>query len=113
MSFTSLDLHPDLLRALDDLSFAVPTPIQARAEALGDAWTLVSPDEEAALRAIERALRLRLERVMLPGFDYATRPAERLEVPFAERITAMRAPRVRGRAASRYSGDRRGVVGPM
>jgi ATP-dependent RNA helicase RhlE len=85
----------------------------ARAEALGDAWTLVSPDEEAALRAIERALRLRLERVMLPGFDYATRPAERLEVPFAERITAMRAPRVRGRAASRYSGDRRDVVGPM
>jgi ATP-dependent RNA helicase RhlE len=31
MSFTSFDLHPDLLRALDTLSFAVPTPIQKEA----------------------------------------------------------------------------------
>ena len=31
MSFTSFDLHPHLLRALDDLSFAVPTPIQKEA----------------------------------------------------------------------------------
>src|SRR5262250_1249591 len=31
MSFTSFDLHPHLLRALDDLSFAVPTAIQKEA----------------------------------------------------------------------------------
>ena len=28
MSFTSFDLHPDLLRGLDQMGFAVPTPIQ-------------------------------------------------------------------------------------
>src|SRR5262245_54060484 len=31
MSFTSFDLHPQLLRALDDLSFSVPTAIQKEA----------------------------------------------------------------------------------
>jgi ATP-dependent RNA helicase RhlE len=28
MSFTSFDLHPDLLRAVEALGFTVPTPIQ-------------------------------------------------------------------------------------
>jgi ATP-dependent RNA helicase RhlE len=28
MSFTSFDLHPDLLRAVDAMGFVVPTPIQ-------------------------------------------------------------------------------------
>ena len=31
MSFTAFNLHPDLLRAIDALSFAVPTPIQTDA----------------------------------------------------------------------------------
>ncbi|HEU5320457.1 MAG TPA: DEAD/DEAH box helicase, partial [Methylomirabilota bacterium] len=55
----------------------------ARAEAVGDAVTLVSPAEEGDLRAIERALGTRIPRATLPGFDYAARPAERLEVPQA------------------------------
>jgi ATP-dependent RNA helicase RhlE len=62
----------------------------ARADALGDALTLVAPEEEAELQAIERALRLRIERLTLPGFDYAARAAERLEVPLAERLAAHR-----------------------
>ena len=65
----------------------------ARAEAVGDAVTLVSPAEESDLRAIERAVRTRIERVTLPHFDYATRPAERLEIPLAQRLAAMRAQR--------------------
>ncbi len=43
----------------------------ARAEAIGDALTLVSPAEEADLRVIERAVGARIERRTLPGFDYA------------------------------------------
>ena len=41
----------------------------ARAELTGDAFTFVAPDEEADLRAIERAVATRLPRVTLPDFD--------------------------------------------
>ena len=70
----------------------------ARAEAEGDSVTFVSPDEEADLRAIERAIGRRIERVTLPGFDYTRRAAERLEVPMAERIAAIRAKKAQERA---------------
>jgi ATP-dependent RNA helicase RhlE len=62
----------------------------ARAEATGDAFTFVAPDEESSLRAIERAIGKRLPRVTVPGFDYAKKTTERLEVPLGERIAAMR-----------------------
>ena len=42
----------------------------ARAEATGSAFTLVSPEEEENLRAIEKAIGSRLPRVTLPDFDY-------------------------------------------
>jgi ATP-dependent RNA helicase RhlE len=42
----------------------------ARAEATGSAFTLVSPEEEESLRAIEKAISSRLPRVTLPDFDY-------------------------------------------
>jgi ATP-dependent RNA helicase RhlE len=42
----------------------------ARAEATGSAFTMVSPEEEESLRAIERAIGSRLPRVTLPDFDY-------------------------------------------
>jgi ATP-dependent RNA helicase RhlE len=72
----------------------------ARAEAVGDAVTLVSPAEEADLRSIERAVGTRIPRVTLPTFDYSARPAERLEIPLADRLAAMRAQR-RGGASHR------------
>jgi ATP-dependent RNA helicase RhlE len=74
----------------------------ARAEATGDAFTFVSPDEDRELQDIERALGKRLPRVTLPGFDYAKKPTEKLEIPIHERIAAMRAARGGGR--SRASG---------
>ena len=43
----------------------------ARAELTGDAYTLVSPDEEKDFAAIERVLGKRLPRRKLEGFDYA------------------------------------------
>lgn len=63
----------------------------ARAEATGDAFTLVSPEEEGELRSIERALGKRLPRVTVPDFDYKAKTGARLEVPLAERIAAIRA----------------------
>ena len=49
-----------------------------RAELTGDAFTFVAPDEEADLRAIERAIDKTLPRVTLPDFDYkAPRPSSR------------------------------------
>ena len=72
----------------------------ARAATLGDALTLVAPDEEADLRAIEGALRLPIERLTLPGFDYATRPTARLEIPLAERFTPIGRQPARRRAGS-------------
>ena len=78
----------------------------ARAEMTGDAFTLVSPDEEQDLRAIERAIGKALPRVTLPGFDYAKKTEERLEIPVRERLAAARAARRPRRA------DPRGPSGP-
>jgi len=80
----------------------------ARAEATGDAFTFVSREEESDLRAIERAIGRSLPRVTLPGFDYTTKPAERLEIPVHERIAAIRARRADERARARSNAERRG-----
>jgi len=79
----------------------------ARAESTGDAFTFVAPDEETELAAIERAVGRRLPRVTLPGFDYARKPTEKLEVPLAERLAAHRAQRAvaRTRAVGRAAGS--------
>lgn len=63
----------------------------ARAEREGEAWTFVSPEEESDVRAIERAVGKAIPRRKLEGFDYTKRGEEKLEVPLAERIAAIRA----------------------
>jgi len=70
----------------------------ARAEALGSAFTFVSPEEEADLRKIESAIGKRLPRVTVPDFDYAARPAGPLEIPRADRVAAMRREKQAARA---------------
>jgi ATP-dependent RNA helicase RhlE len=45
----------------------------ARAEMTGAAFTLMAPEEEGSVRAIERAINGRLPRVTLPDFDYLAR----------------------------------------
>ena len=62
-----------------------------RAEATGDAFTFVAPEEEGSLRDIERAIGRRLPRVTVPDFDYTARPKTRLEIPLAQRIAEIRA----------------------
>ncbi len=79
----------------------------ARAEAVGDALTLVSPDEEGDLRGIERAVGSRFARAQLPGFDYTKRPADKLEIPLAERIAAIRARKAEDRQRARANAERR------
>jgi ATP-dependent RNA helicase RhlE len=82
----------------------------ARAELTGDAITFVAPDEENDLRAIERAIGKRLPRVTVPDFDYAQKPAEKLEIPIQERIAAIRARKADDRARSKAKAERRGGV---
>jgi ATP-dependent RNA helicase RhlE len=83
----------------------------ARAEARGDAFVFVSPEEEASVRGIERAIGKQMIRVMLPGFDYTMRPAEKLEVPWTQRLAKVRRQRaaatMRGRRDARISYRRR------
>jgi ATP-dependent RNA helicase RhlE len=57
----------------------------ARAEARGDAFLFVSPEEEKGLRAIEHAIGTRLARVNLQGFDYTKRPVNPSAAPAAAR----------------------------
>jgi ATP-dependent RNA helicase RhlE len=67
-----------------------------RAEATGEAFTFVSPEERSELAAIERAIGRKLPAVTLPDFDYAARPQARLEIPAAQRIAEHRARRQQG-----------------
>jgi ATP-dependent RNA helicase RhlE len=78
----------------------------ARAELTGSAFTLVSPEEEGDLRAIEKAINRRLPRVTVPDFDYAAR-VERLEVPHAQRIAEIRARKAEERLRARANAERR------
>ncbi len=79
----------------------------ARAEAEGEAFTLVSPEEEGDLRAIEKAIGHKLARRTLPGFDYRKQVTERLEIPLAERIAAIRARKAEERARAKAKQERR------
>jgi ATP-dependent RNA helicase RhlE len=53
-----------------------------RAERTGEAYTLVTADDAAEVRAVEKVLGYRLERRTVPGFDY-TMPAPARDVEFA------------------------------
>jgi len=79
----------------------------ARAELTGDAFTFVSPEEEADLRAIEKTIGKRLPRITVPGFDYSKAPAERFEVPLADRIAAIRARKAEERRRAKEKAERR------
>ncbi len=98
---------------VDDLShvvnFDVPTSPEdyvhrvgrtARAEAKGDAFMFVAPEEEADVRGIERAIGQKLPRLTLGGFDYSRPPAAKLEIPFHERLGRVRAERAHRRQST-------------
>ncbi len=68
-----------------------------RADATGDAFTFVSPDEDFDLRRIEKVIKKQLPRIMLPDFDYKQIMQEKLEIPLAERIAKIRAEKAAAR----------------
>ena len=76
-----------------------------RAEATGEAFTFVAPEEEADLRDIERAIGRRLPRVTVPDFDYARTPED------AARDSARPAHRGDPRAQARRAGPGRDQCG--
>jgi ATP-dependent RNA helicase RhlE len=81
-----------------------------RAEATGDAFTFVAPDEEPDLRDIEKAIGRRLPRVTVPDFDYTAVPRESLEVPHAQRIAEIRARKKEERLRAQANAARRGAA---
>jgi ATP-dependent RNA helicase RhlE len=81
-----------------------------RAEATGEAFTFVSPEEEDNLRAIERAIGKRLPRVTVPDFDYTARPKQKLEIPLAQRIAENRARKRGERARTELNAARRAAA---
>jgi ATP-dependent RNA helicase RhlE len=60
-----------------------------RAQAVGAAFTLVSPEERGSVHVIERAIGHRLPQVTLPDFEYTGR-SQPLEIPLTQRIAQIR-----------------------
>ncbi len=77
-----------------------------RADATGEAFTFFSPQEDGEIRDIERAIKRKLPRVVVEGFDYSARPQQKLEVPLAERIAAIRKKKSDDRARSKAKAER-------
>jgi ATP-dependent RNA helicase RhlE len=84
----------------------------ARADAVGEAFTFVCPEEEGDLSAIERAIGTKLRRVKLDDFDYGQRPQEQLEIPLAQRIAEIRARKAEDRARANEKAARRNGAAP-
>jgi ATP-dependent RNA helicase RhlE len=82
----------------------------ARADAGGDAFTLVAPEDEADLARIERAVGAKIPRVRLEGFSYTAAPAAPLEQPHGERIAAIRAKKAEDRARGAAKAAKKAAV---
>jgi ATP-dependent RNA helicase RhlE len=83
-----------------------------RADASGDAFTFFSPQEAAEIEAIERAIKKKLPRVIVSGFDYSAKPQQRLEVPLADRIAAIKKKKAEDRARGKAKAARVKTDGP-
>jgi ATP-dependent RNA helicase RhlE len=80
-----------------------------RAEATGEAYTFVAPEDEAALRAIERAVGKPLPRVVLSDFDYRQHPEEMKPAPHAHPQRPAHGPRTRPKPRTGPPQDRRKI----
>jgi ATP-dependent RNA helicase RhlE len=82
-----------------------------RVEAVGDAFTLMSPEEKKDVLAIERFLGRSIPRVTIPDFDYhRAHDTTKFAAPRG-RENGEGAPRERGSRAPRGRGRREGVTG--
>ena len=80
-----------------------------RADATGDAFTLMSPEESKDLAAIERFLGTVLLRVLVPDFDYKARPTETKGEPRSGERESSRGSERRGESGGRRTGAPAGV----
>ncbi len=80
----------------------------ARAEAKGEAFTLVAPEDEGDLARIERALGSKIPRATIEGFAYSARPDGQLEIPLKDRIAAIRKDKAEQRARAKINAARKG-----
>ncbi|HET7274568.1 MAG TPA: DEAD/DEAH box helicase [Longimicrobiaceae bacterium] len=85
----------------------------ARAEATGDAYTFVSPEEEGDIRNIERKLGRPIERRTVEGFDYGKKTDEPFEIPLNQRIAEIRARKAGERARAKAKADRKAQNSPQ
>ncbi len=84
-----------------------------RAEATGDAYTFVTPEDLAMVRAIERKVGKPIERRTVDGFDYNGHNAgEALEIPLEERLAKVRAERAEARRRTAEKAERSGASAP-
>ena len=79
----------------------------ARAQNRGDAYTLVSPDEEPDLSRIERLLGFGVPRAKIPGFNYSASPAPDSGRGAGPRPTGQGGRRDGGRRDGGRGGERR------
>jgi ATP-dependent RNA helicase RhlE len=79
----------------------------ARADATGDAFTFVSPEEEGDFRDIEKAIGKRIPRREPAGFDARQVREEAPETPIRDRIAAIRAQKAEERARAAAKAARR------
>jgi ATP-dependent RNA helicase RhlE len=79
-----------------------------RANASGDACTLVSPNEERTFHSIEQSLGQKMPRETVSGFDYKNKPSERFEIPLEDRLAARRTWRTEDRSRPKGTAPSRG-----
>lgn len=83
----------------------------ARAGETGDAFTLVSPEEEGDMRRIEKAVNATIQRVKLDNFSYDLAEGEEIEIPLQERIAKIRAKKREDRERAKAKADRKAAAG--
>ena len=76
-----------------------------RAQMTGNAYTLISPEEEGEVVQIERGIGKRIPREKLNGFDCSQPVQGRFEIPLAERIAAIRARKAEERQRSKAKAE--------
>jgi ATP-dependent RNA helicase RhlE len=81
-----------------------------RAAKSGDAFTMVTPEDGATVRAIEKVLQSSIERRIIDGFDYAV-PAPRKDEEFARGPRPPR-PQPKAKAAGEKQPARQGTPAP-
>jgi ATP-dependent RNA helicase RhlE len=79
----------------------------ARAEATGDAITFVTPADEAIVHGIQQLIGRRLERCMMPGFDYGVQAPSYARPTVQELQRQYTTPRTTGQRWAQMLGGRR------